>query len=85
MTHICVCELTIIGSENGLLPGRRQAIIGSITGILLIGPLGTNLNFNLNSYIFIHKYAFDKVVCQIMAILSWPQSVKGEIVSQNVG
>ena len=25
--HICVSKLTIIGSENGLSPGRRQAII----------------------------------------------------------
>ena len=27
VTHICVSKLTIIGSDNGLLPGRRQAII----------------------------------------------------------
>ena len=27
VTHICVSELTIIGSDNGLSPGRHQAII----------------------------------------------------------
>ena len=27
VTHICVCKLTIIGSDNGLLPSRRQDII----------------------------------------------------------
>ena len=27
VTHICVGNLTIIGSDNGLSPGRRQAII----------------------------------------------------------
>ena len=27
VTHICVSELTIIGSDNGLSPGRRKAII----------------------------------------------------------
>ena len=27
MTHICVSKLTTIGSDNGLSPGRRQAII----------------------------------------------------------
>ena len=27
VTHICVGKLTIIGSDNGLSPGRRQAII----------------------------------------------------------
>ena len=43
MTHICVSKLTIIGSDNGLSPGRRQPIIWTNAGILLIGPLGTNL------------------------------------------
>ena len=42
MTHICVSKLTTIGSDNGLLPDRRQAIIWTNAGILLIGPLGTN-------------------------------------------
>ena len=44
MTHICVGNLTIIGSDNGLSPGRRQAIIQTNAGILLIGPLGTNFS-----------------------------------------
>ena len=44
MTHICVGNLTIIGSDNGLSPGRRQAIIGTNVGILLTGPLGTNFS-----------------------------------------
>ena len=43
-THICVCKLAIIGSDNGLSPGRRQAIIWTNAGILLIGPLGTNFS-----------------------------------------
>ena len=44
VTHICVGKLTIIGSDNGLSPERRQAIIWTNTGILLIGPLGTNFS-----------------------------------------
>ena len=44
VTHICVNKLIIIGSDNGLSPGRRQAIIWTNAGILLIGPLGTNLS-----------------------------------------
>ena len=44
MTHIYVCNQTIIGSNNGLWPGRRQAIICTNAGILLIGPLGTNFS-----------------------------------------
>ena len=43
-THICVSKLTIIGSDNGLSPGRRQAIIWTNAGILIIGPLGTNFS-----------------------------------------
>ena len=44
VTHKCVSNLTITGSDNGLSPGRRQAIIWTNAGILLIGPLGTNLS-----------------------------------------
>ena len=44
MTHLCVCKLTSIGSDNGLSPSRRQAIIWTNTGILLIAILGTNFS-----------------------------------------
>ena len=44
VTHICVNKLIIIGSDNGLSPGRRQAIILTNAGILLIGPLGINFS-----------------------------------------
>ena len=44
VTHICVGKLTIMGSDNGLSPGRRQAIIWTNAEILLIEPLGTNLS-----------------------------------------
>ena len=43
-THICVGKLTIIGSDNGLSPGRRQAIIWTNAGMLLIRPWGTNFS-----------------------------------------
>ena len=42
VTHICVNKLIIIGSDNGLSPGRRQAIIWTNAGISLIRTLGTN-------------------------------------------
>ena len=42
--YICVAYLTIIGSDNGLSPSRRQAIIGTNAGILLIRSLGTNFS-----------------------------------------
>ena len=44
VTHICASKLKIIGSDNGLSPGRRQTIIWTNTGILLVGPLGTNFS-----------------------------------------
>ena len=44
VTHICVSKVTIIVSDNGLAPERRQAIIWTNAGILLIGPLGTNFS-----------------------------------------
>ena len=78
MTHVCVGNLTIIGSDNGLSPGRRQAIIWTSAGILLFWTLGNKLqwNFNRNSNIFIHENAFENVVCEMASILSRLQCVK---------
>ena len=56
--HICVSKLAIIGSENGLSPGRLQAIIWTNAGISLIGPLGTNFN---EISIEIRKISFKKI------------------------
>ena len=58
VTHICVSKLTTIGSNNGLSPGRRQAIIWISAGILLIGPLGTNFSEIL---IGIHTFSFKEM------------------------
>ena len=44
VTHICVGKQNSIGSDNGLSPGRHQAIIWTKARILLIGPLGTNFS-----------------------------------------
>ena len=44
VTHLCVSKLTSIASDNGLTPGRRQAIIWNDAEIFLIGPLGTNFS-----------------------------------------
>ena len=37
-------KLNIIRSGNGLSPGRCRAIVWTNAGILLIGPMGTNLS-----------------------------------------
>ena len=44
VTHICFGKLTIISSDNGLALKRRQAIIWTNDGILLIGTLGTDFS-----------------------------------------
>ena len=58
VTHICVSKLTIIGSDNGLSPGRRQAIIWNNTGLLLIEPFGTNFS---EISIGIQRFSFKKM------------------------
>ena len=74
--QICVSELTIIGSDNGLSPGRCQAIIWTNAGIMFIWTLGTNFSEILSEiHRFIQENAFQNVVCQMAAILSQPQCV----------
>ena len=56
VTHICVGNLTIIGPDDGLSPGRRQAIIWTNAGIVnwnLRNKL--QWNFNRNSNIVIQE------------------------------
>ena len=59
----------MLGSYNGLTAGRRQAIIHTNAGILLICPLGTNFSENQNTKLFIHQTAFENIACEIAAIL----------------
>ena len=64
VTHICARKLTNIGSDNGLSPGRRQAIIWTNAGILLIGTLGTNFS----EFLFvIHTFSFNKMHLKMLS------------------
>ena len=56
--HICVNELPIIGSDNGLSPGRYQDIIWTNDEILSIWTLGTNFSEILSE---IHTFLFKKM------------------------
>ena len=67
VTHICVDKLTIIASDNGLSPGRRQAIIWTNAGVLLIGPLRTNFSEIL---IGIQTFSFKKMYLK-MSSAKW--------------
>ena len=59
VTHIFVSKLTTIGSDNGLLPGRRQAIIWTNAWILLIQTLGTNFSDEILREIY--TFSFKKM------------------------
>ena len=67
--HICVCKLTIISSNNGLSPGRRQAIIWTNVGIVLIRALGTNFSEISNQ---IHTFSLKKMHLE-MPSAKWRQ------------
>ena len=62
MTHICVSNIIRIGSDNGLSPVRRQAIIWTNAWILLIWPLGTTFSEIL---IEIYTFSFKKMHLQM--------------------
>ena len=64
VTHRCVCRLIIIGSNNGLSPGRRQAIIWTNAGKLLIGPLGTKFS---EISIGIYTFSFSKMHLKMLS------------------
>ena len=65
MTHICVSKLTTTDSDNGLSPRRRQAIIWTNAGILLIRPLGRNFGEIL---IAIETFSFKKRHLKISSV-----------------
>ena len=58
VTHICVSKIIIIASDNGLSLSRRQAIIWTNAGILLIEHLGTNFS---EIVIEIHIFPFKEM------------------------
>ena len=58
MTHVGVSKLNIADSDNGLSPDRRQAIILTNAGILLIWRLGINFS---EMFIKIHTFLFEKM------------------------
>ena len=55
VTHICVSNRNIIGSDNDWSPGRRPAIIWTNAWIFLIWTLRTNLNEILIEIIHLHS------------------------------
>ena len=70
MTHLCVGNLSIIGSDNGLPPGRR---CWDVVNWTLKNKL--QWNFSRSYDIFIQENVFEAIVCEMAAILSRPQCV----------
>ena len=71
--HICRIYASVnrvsIGSDNGLSPIRRQAIIWTNAGLLLIGLLGTNFNEIL---IKLQNFSFTRLHLKISSAKWWP-------------
>ena len=74
MTHIWVSKLTIICSNDGFPPGRRQAIILINAVILSIALLGTNILIEIHRF-SIRKILFENIICKMAVILSLELSV----------
>ena len=73
MTHICVGKLIIIGSDNGLSPDRRQAIVWTNARLLSIGSVRTYFNENL---IKIQQFSFKKMHVKLSSA-KWRPSCLG--------
>ena len=65
VTHICVSKITIIGLDNALSPDRRQVIIWTNAGILLIEPLGINFSEILIDVLI---FSFKKIRSKVSAV-----------------
>ena len=74
MTHICVGNITIIGSDNGLSPGRRHAIIW--TNWNLRNKLQWNFSRNSNNFIQEMSSAKWRPFCLGLNVLRQKDSVK---------
>ena len=70
---ICISKLTIIGSDNGLSPGLRQAIIWTNDGILLIRTFRTNFSEIVSE---IHTFSLKKMHFK-MSSGKWRPSCRG--------
>ena len=74
-----------IGSDNGLSPIRRQAIILTNAELLLFGPLGTDFNeILIKIKLFIHENASENTVCEMADILyrdRWVNDIRSKAIA----
>ena len=69
VAYIYVGKLNIIGSDNGLAPRRRQAIIWTNARMLLIRRLGTNFS----EILFRNQtFSFKEMHLKMLSAKWWP-------------
>ena len=78
--YMYISKLTMIGSDNGLSPGRCPAIIWNNAGILLIGPLGTHYSV----WIEIDTFSFKKICLKMLSEKWWPFSLSLSVLKRFV-
>ena len=74
-----MCVLSYVLISCVLLGNKYFFIVIVIVIVIVDWTLGNKLqrNLNWNLYIFIQENAFERIVCEMAAILSRPQCVKG--------
>ena len=82
MTHICISNLTIIGADNDLSPGRHQAIIWTNAGILSFQTIGKNSSKT-------HTFSFKKMHLKMSSVILQqfclcPNVSRGELDTGNI-
>ena len=77
MTHICIGRLSHHWFKQWLVAWPAPCL-NQCLNIVIWNPRNKlQWNFNQNWRIFIEENAFGNVICEMAAILSWPQCVNG--------
>ena len=79
--RICFSKLTNIGSDNGFMLTRQQAIIWTNDGILLIWPSGTNFSEILFK---IHIFSSKKTHLKVLSAKCRPFCLSLSVLSTHV-
>ena len=79
---MCFSKINIISSDNGLSPGRRQAIIWTNSGMLLVGLLGTKFSEIL---IDIYIFPFKKMHLKMTSAKSRPSCLGLSVLTEMTG
>ena len=84
--HICVGKLVIIGSDEGLAPGRHQAISNPVLGYCQLDSLEqTSVKFYSKNESCHSQKTSVNIVCEMAAILSMWRWVNSRGMALRVG